>query len=158
MAVDDGVNVIKPTDVGGGSPGRWLISSVGAALVGLEFGLVGVYSGAALPGFYTAPRLIKTGFSVSTVSLTRRISGTAGTTIVDVRRNGVSLYLTPGDLPTIAAGADYTTVFAIPTAVGGLALAANDVIDAVLTSVETALVGPPPGPEGFNLIIWGTGA
>lgn len=153
---DDGVNVIRPTDIAIPDPGRWLLIPLSAATPPKEpaiFRLSGVYSGALVPGFFDPPHYIGVTEAARTivgVEMFRRTAGTAGQTRVDILVNGVTIFDgVPANLPTVTAGAGDNVAGAHISLIVAGAVPAGARIDASLEEVETALVGPPPGPEGL---------
>jgi hypothetical protein len=75
-------------------------------------------------------------FTISTVVFRREIAGTAGSTTIDVLKNGVSIWnINPGNRPTItAASGDAQRVTAVPDVTS---IASTDRLEMVLVNVET---------------------
>lgn len=75
-------------------------------------------------------------FTISTVVLRRQIAGTAGSTTIDVLKNGVSIFnLNPGNRPTVtAAGGDNQRVTATPDTTS---IASTDKLEMEIVTVET---------------------
>ena len=152
-AGDDGVNVIQPTDVAGN--GRWLLIPLAAAAPPKEpaiFRLSGVYSGAGVPGFFDPPHSIgptEAARTIVGVEMFRRTAGTAGQTRVDILVNGVTIFGGGPLTQCIVTAAAGDNVPGGHGAITAPAVPANSYIDASLEEVETALAGPPPGPEGL---------
>lgn len=160
VAPDDGVNVIKPNSIAPANPGRWLLIPAGgggASAGWVDFDLTGVYAAAVVPGFFSPPFAVRVASTCDVVHLVRRTAGLAGSTALDVRRNGVSIYLAPGDRPVVtpADGDDYDALFP-PTDPGQVVWAPGDKIEVVMLSAETFKIGPPPGPEGLRARVYYT--
>jgi hypothetical protein len=129
------------------------------------FTLSGNYSAAATPGFFDPPRRVKSNRTISSVTLIRRTAGLAGSggaTIIDILRNGFSIFPGPGNMPQVGDGAVpptpgnnaifVATTFNAPGPTGPN-LTTGDIIEAQLVSKETFFSGPPDGPEGFTVAI-----
>jgi len=158
LAVDDGVSVVKPNDIPALNPGRWLIvPTAGAAGGFVDFELSGVYAAAIVPGTFDPMWSPKTNATITLIELTRRTAGTAGTTLLDITINGVTLFLLPADQPLATAGfgnnvVQYFSIFD-PAMV---TLVPTDLVECVLQTVETFKLGPPPGPEGLRVRLYYT--
>jgi hypothetical protein len=115
-----------------------------------SFEISGPYSGAVVPGSFGAPLIVDTPFSMAEVRLSRRVAGAFGQTTVDVLRNGVSVFSGPAP-SVLASSGNYagvsTSSFVSPS------FGPGDVLDVLLTSVETFSAGPPFGPEGLRVDI-----
>jgi len=74
--------------------------------------------------------------TISQVVLRRRVAGAAGTTEVDVLKNGVTIYTTPANRPKVlfSAGNNARVVATLPDT---LALAAGDRLEMAIISAET---------------------
>jgi len=157
VVADDGVNVIKPNDIAPVDPGRWLRLPppvVPAGAGDLHFALSGVYSGAVTPGFFDPPYRCTTGFTVSSVELFRRTAGSGSSTVIDVLKNGASIFLAPGNRPTVIFGAgDYASNTSAVFAPGANIYAPGDVLEVRLDSVEAYLAAATPGPEGIRVVV-----
>jgi hypothetical protein len=157
LAVDDGINVIKPNDVPLLNPGRWLFIPSAAPGGFVDFELSGVYAAAIVPGTFDPMWSPKTNATITLIELTRRTAGTAGTTLLDITINGVTLFLLPADQPLATAGfgdnvVQYFSIFD-PAMV---TLVPTDLVECVLQTVETFKLGPPPGPEGLRVRLYYT--
>lgn len=155
VAADDGATIIKPSDVAGPDPGRWILQSVSVFYAEpYVFDLSGVYSGAAVPGFWTPPRLVLPGSAPRTlqrVFLFRRTAGTAGSTTVQLYRNGNPVLAAA--LSVTAGAGDYAAATTAAFNPGENVFNALDYIEPELQAVETHKPGPPPGPEGLTLAL-----
>ena len=79
--------------------------------------------------------ILPTAITISAVWLHRITAGSASSTILDLNRNGTTLYTTQANRPTIAFGdADSKVLCSLPDAV---ALAAGDVVTMDIDQVET---------------------
>lgn len=89
------------------------------------------------------------GGTVTGVRMHRFDAGTGGSTIVDVNKNGVTLFTTQGNRPTItAASGDDQSVSVTPDITS---FVTGDVIAADIDAVETG--GGGNAPQGLSLII-----
>ncbi len=154
VAPDDGATVIKPNDIIAPAPGRWLRLNVaippGAG--DLYFTLSGNYAAVPVPAFFDAPYIADVGFTINYVSLARRTAGTAGSTSVDVLKNGVSVFAAA--IPTVfAAAGDYASDIGNVFVPGADVFVPGDVLEIRLNTVETFLAGPPTGPEGLRVTV-----
>lgn len=155
VAADDGVNVIKPNDLAPIDPGRWLrlASPVPPPGAGeLHFTLSGMYAGAIVPGVFDPLYIAPLGFTITSVQVMRRTAGLAGSTDIDVTKNGVSILAAPPLSVTAGAG-DNATVVTAAFAPGANVFLANDILEVVLVAVETFNPGLPVGPEGLRIVI-----
>lgn len=157
VVADDGINVIKPNDIAPIDPGRWIRlppPTVPAGAGDLHFLLSGVYSGAVTPGFFDPPFRCTSAFTVTSVELFRRTAGGGSSTVVDVLKNGVSIFLAPGNRPTVVFGAgNYAANTSAVFAPGANVFAPGDVLEVQLDSVEAFLPGATPGPEGVRVVV-----
>jgi hypothetical protein len=154
VAPDNGATVLIPNDIIAPAPGRWLKIplSVPPGAGDLYFTLSGNYSAVPTPGTFDAPFITEVAFTLDHVHVARRTAGTAGQTTIDVTKNGVSIFA--GGPPFVAAAAgDYATAVGNLFAPGSNVFAPGDILEVVLTSVETFNAGPPPGPEGLRVTI-----
>lgn len=168
VAVDDGVNVIKPNDIAPIDPGRFLIIPTAGStapaptiftLEGGEYStidLTDVILGA--PGAYVgAPQAVSSARTLLGARLLRRSAGTAGAgseTRLDVLKNGASIYTLIADQPIVTAAAgDYAVDFKPPTVLGADVWAPNDIAEVVQRTTETykANVNFPDGPSDWSL-------
>lgn len=155
VAPDDGVSVICPNDITPPAPGRWLVSSGATPPAGsgaLHYPLTGVYSGAVVPGFYAPPDIADAAFTLDHVQLVRRTAGSAGSTDIDVLKNGTSILAAPLSI-AFGAGDNASATTNTWAAPGANTFAPGDVIDVHLLAVETFLPGPPSGPEGLRVVL-----
>lgn len=133
----------------------------GPSIESISFRLANPYDGVTpLPGNFDGPVRIKGRFIITDIILTRRTAGSSGSTRVDVQRTRagteVSLYNVDADKPIIAFGSgNWQSVSAPPTLTNGNILQDGDIISPSLELVEGHLNGPPPGPEGLELLIQG---
>jgi hypothetical protein len=141
----------------------------------LKFTLNGVYSSAGVPSELDPPvPYAGPAATIKRCRLIRRTAGTAGETALNVRvirvvsSGPVSFDIfTPDSVIKVAASSgDRVTATKFPNIPGpGIApidtsvngsrtlLLPGDIVEAVLTSVETFKPGPPDGPEGAMLYI-----
>lgn len=155
VAADDGATVIKPNDIAGPNPGRWVLESASSFYAEpYVFDLSGVYSSAAVPGFWTPPRFVLPGSAPRTlqrVFLFRRTAGTAGSTTVQLYRNGNPVLAAP--LSVTAGAGDYAAATTATFNFGEDVFAVLDYIEPELQAVETHKPGPPSGPEGLTMAL-----
>lgn len=119
-----------------------------------RFSLAGFeYSGVIVPGFFEAPVLIRVPRLILEVSLIRRTAGTAGTTRLNLLKNGTTIFTNAAAQPqvTAVAGDNAIDVVSADADFADRLLAAGDRFEPQLEEVETFNVGPPEGPEGFEL-------
>lgn len=129
----------------------------GALLIPAEwvFTLSGVYDQALVPGVFDPPRRAATTRTISRVELVRRTAGAAGTTRLDVKKNGTSIFGSPPLYPHVSAiDGDYATVSVATFKEDGATLFAGDILEVSLEETETHLIGPSEGPEGLTLTVF----
>ena len=160
-ATDNGTTVIKPDDIDPANGGRWVViggGGGGGPLPSIAWELSGPYGaleehGSAHYGNFGTPAIPGGNLTIVAVMMTRRTAGASGNTIVDVLKNGTTIF---GSLtkPIIPAGAgDYATSY-INTfdPVGVNVLMPNDMLDVVLFDIETPNdLGLTIGPEGLRV-------
>lgn len=155
VAADDGVNVIKPDDILPANPGRWLlVPPPGVTAEPYNFELSGVYSGALVPGYFAPPILVVPPAVPRTlvrVWMFRRTAGLAGSTTIQLYRNGNPILAAP--LSVTAASGDYSAAQTVAFNAGEDVLGVTDIIECELQAVESYLAGPPPGPEGLRVVM-----
>jgi len=112
--------------------------------------LEGNYSGASVPCYLAGPFWIEENGTITGVRLTRRTSGTAGTTIVTVNKNGTDIFVTPPQVTP--ADGDNATDLSVDFVPLSDAVVVGDYLDVVLTEAETH--DPlTDGPEGVVVTI-----
>jgi hypothetical protein len=168
LAVDDGVNVIKPNDIPLLSPGRWVIVTAAGAQVppstfftldGGEYSTIDLTDIIlAAPGAYVgSPVAVNSARTLLGCFLTRRAAGTPAVgseTRLDVLKNGASIFTLVADQPIVTAAAgNYATDFKPPTAAGAALWVLNDRLEVVQRTTELYLanVNFPDGPSGWSL-------
>ena len=116
--------------------------------------LDGVYDQARLPGAFDAARYVEDNRTITGVRLLRRRAGSAGSTVINVTKNGASVFAVLGDQPVVPAGAgSYASDLKAPTAPGAAACVPGDVLEVYLEQVEDPTVVPGAGPEGIAVVI-----
>lgn len=152
---DDGSLVIKPNDVAPADPGRWLIvTPPGITAEPYSFCIAGVYSAAAVPAYFDPPMLVIPPAAPRTlfrVWMIRRTAGLAGSTTIQLYRNGNPILVTP--LSIAAASGDNAGAQTVIFNPGEDVFAATDIIECELQAVESYKAGPPPGPEGLRVLL-----
>lgn len=131
----------------------------GAVLIPAEwvFTLSGVHAHAVVPGYFDPPRRAPTTRTISRVEALLRTAGASGDLVVDVLKNGASIFASSGDRLRIAASeGDYAHASVGPSAFadGAATLLEGDVIEVQLVSVHAHLEGEPPGPEGLSVTVF----
>lgn len=153
LLADDASTVIRPTDVPVLSPGRWIKQASTSPGSGrLEFLISDVYSGVIVPGFFEPPVVVDVGFTLDRVYLQRRTAGASGSTIVDVLKNGTTIF---SGLPprVFASSGNYATANGSAFTLGANVYTPGDVLEVLLSQVELFSGGPPPGPEGLRVTL-----
>lgn len=120
------------------SVGGLTAAAVATGAATLEFALngdLGAVDLASLPGSFDPPKVMEAAGTIRHVRLERRTAGTSGTTRIDVKINGVSVFAADADKPQVAFGAgNNATSVADPTA--SAAYVAGDRVEALLDTVE----------------------
>lgn len=154
VVADNGTTVLRPNDVPAPNPGRWVYQPPAVQTPEpYDWTAEGVYSGAAVPVYLNAPRVVwlPAPRTLQRALLLRRTAGGAGSSAVQVYRNGNPVLTVP--LAVTAAAGDYAAAQTTSFQVGQDVFGPLDVIDVQLTSVESFKAGPPPGPEGLRLLL-----
>lgn len=129
----------------------------GAVLIPAEwvFTLSGVYDQAVVPGYFDPPRRAPTTRTISRVEMLRRTAGSSGTTLIDVKKSGASIFGAPMLLPRVnASDGDYATASVSTFKEGGATLLVGDIVEVSLEEVEDHAPGPDEGPEGLTVVIY----
>lgn len=155
LLADNGTTVLRPLDVPALDPGRWLYVPPPAGFPEpYEWVIGGVYAAVLVPAYFDAPRLVVPPLAPRTLVrawLIRRTAGTAGSSSVQVYRNGNPVLAAP--LAVTAAAGDNDVQQTTAFNVGEDVFNAIDIIEAQLVTAETFNAGPPPGPDGLRLIL-----
>ena len=127
LAASNGITLSQATSAGGGT-----ITALGKKPRPILFFGTGRYRVASGVDVQEAGD----SFTIAYVVLRREIAGISGTTLIDVLKNGVSIWnVTPGNRPSItAASGDDQRVTAIPDVVS---IASTDRLEVEIVEVET---------------------
>lgn len=102
----------------------------------ISFSLVGVFSGAAVPGTFESPYHMLSARTISSVSLIRRVAGDSGTTRVDVLKNGVSIFANDAVKPQVTSASGDESISTKNTFTSS-SFSINDILDIELETAET---------------------
>lgn len=120
----------------------------------ITFTLSGEYSTVTVPGTFDPPYLVVSPFTVASIDVIRRTSGSSGTTTIDIIKKinagdpGTSILVSP---LTITSGMDYD--ISSTSVLADNSFSIGNIIEVKLLTVESYLAGPPEGPEGIRVSI-----
>lgn len=131
-------------------------AGVGGNMPSIEFTLSGEFSGALVPGYFDPPYLCSDSFTVSSVSLIRRISGATGTTRVQVQKKS-NAAAPPVDVLSasldLLSGTDYASSSSSSFVGANNVFVSGNIIEVKILETETYEAGPPEGPEGLRVVL-----
>lgn len=112
-----------------------LTAAISAVTKVIPFELTGIYSGAGVPGTFNPPYLFLDDYTIQSVSILRRNAGISGTTMVDVLKNGVSIFANDTVKPQVDFDDGDYAINTVSSFVND-SISTNDYIDIILETAE----------------------
>ncbi len=145
------INLPSPINTGDATNKAYVDGKIAAANE-VVFKLSGAYGYLSVPAYIDTSYPVLVNKTLASATIMRRVAGTAGTTRVDILKNGVSIFALDANKPQVtAASGDYARNSS--TTFNDTSFSGGDYIDIQIDSTETYLAGPPEGPEGIAVIL-----